>query len=579
MSIFDNFPRGHDGASARNAPLGTARWGKTAEPWAEGALWLGRDDDGNAVGHRDDRHAIIVAGSRAGKGRSCLIPNALLWPGSCVIMDPKGENASVTAAIRAKRPGHRVAVIDPRKVANVPDGIRASFNPLDLIDGASDDAIDLAASIGDALMIGSGDGKDIHWTESARQIVEALILYVCVNETGERRSLVRVRQLLTIGDPELAAELNAEQFAALGDKADDVSAFDALWTGMADCRCENEAVRDVIVGAANSLTDMGENERGSVLSTARRNTAFVASPWMRKCLQGHGGPALDIDALKASADGLSVYLCLPARFIPTHARFLRLILNLMLFRMEEQGLNQPVCGHAVLFLLDEFAALGRMESIEKAAGLMAGFGVKLFPVLQDLGQLKRHYKESWETFMGNARVLQFFANADMTTLDWLSKRMGQVEVIRETRGTSDSTTTSLSKSQGRTETSGWSQTSGTSDGVSEMPDLSRIAARDGGSSLLPFLARTNASGTGQSSGTSQQQGASGGESVQTGDGSSSGTSASATVSEAIHHVALMSPDEIAWAFDRKTGRQIVFLNGLPVTLIRTNFDTDETFAT
>lgn len=193
MSIFDDFPRGHDGASARHAPLGTARWGKTAEPWSEGALWLGRDDDGNAVGHRDDRHAIVVAGSRAGKGRSVLIPNALLWPGSCVIMDPKGENASVTAAIRAKRPGHRVAVIDPRGVANVPDGLRASFNPLDLIDGKHDDAIDLAASIGDALMIGSGDGKDIHWTESARQIVEALILYVCTSETGERRSLVRVR--------------------------------------------------------------------------------------------------------------------------------------------------------------------------------------------------------------------------------------------------------------------------------------------------------------------------------------------------------------------------------------------------
>lgn len=333
-------------------------------------------------------------------------------------------------------------------------------------------------------------------------------------------------------------------------------------------------MRDVIIGAANSITDMGENERGSVLSTARRNTAFIASPWMRKCLQGHGGPALDIDALKASPGGLSVYLCLPARFIPTHARFLRLILNLTLFRMEEQGLDKPACGHAVLFLLDEFAALGKMESIEKAAGLMAGFGVKLFPVLQDLGQLKRHYKESWETFMGNAGVLQFFANADMTTLEWLSKRMGQVEVIRETRGSSDSTTTSLSKSQGQTETSGWSQSLGTSEGVSEMPDLSRIAARDGGSGLVPFLARTNASGTGQSSGTSQQQGASGGESVQTGDSSSSGTSASVTVSEAIHQVALMSPDEIARGLDRRRGMQIVLINGVSVVLWRSNWDED-----
>lgn len=126
-----------------------------------------------------------------------------------------------------------------------------------------------------------------------------------------------------------------------------------------------------------------------------------------------------------------LYLCLPARFIPTHARFLRLMLNLMLYRMEAQGLDQPRCGYPVLFVLDEFAALGRLEVIEKAAGLMAGYGVKLWPILQDLGQLKRHYKESWETFLGNAGILQFFANADLTTLDWLSKRMGQIELVRE----------------------------------------------------------------------------------------------------------------------------------------------------
>jgi type IV secretory pathway TraG/TraD family ATPase VirD4 len=62
---------------------------------------------------------------------------------------------------------------------------------------------------------------------------------------------------------------------------------------------------------------------------------------------------------------------------------------------------------AVLFCLDEFAALGHMESIEKAAGQIAGFGVKLWPVIQDLTQLQRDYKLAWETFMGNAGLLPF----------------------------------------------------------------------------------------------------------------------------------------------------------------------------
>ena len=169
MATFDDFPRGLPGRDDRHALLATAAWHTSAPLWREGYIWLGRDGDGNAVGHGDDRHILTVAGSRSGKGRSCIIPNLLMWPGSCVVIDPKGENASVTAAHRAARAGHRVVVIDPRGCATVEDGLRAGFNPLDLIDAADDEAIDLAAAIGDAIMVGSGDGKDVHWTESARQ--------------------------------------------------------------------------------------------------------------------------------------------------------------------------------------------------------------------------------------------------------------------------------------------------------------------------------------------------------------------------------------------------------------------------
>lgn len=577
VTIFDDFPRGVTGRDDRHAPLATAAWRFDAPLWREGHIWLGRDEQGRAVGHADDRHMITVAGSRSGKGRSCLIPNLFLWPGSCVVIDPKGENASVTAERRARRPGHSVVVIDPCGSADVPDALRASFNPLDLIDADDDEAIDLAAAIGDAIMIGSGDGKDIHWNESARQIFEGLLLHVAVTEDGARRSLVRVRQLLTQGDTAFAATLNAERVAA-GEEAN-VSPFDALWTAMSESRAVNEAVRDVIVGAAASVADMGENERGSVLSTARRNSKFIESPWQRRCLEG-GGRTLDIDALKTSPGGVSVYVCLPARFFPTHARFLRLVLNLTLYRMEALGLDRPACGHNVLFLLDEFAALGRMESIEKAAGLMAGYGVKLWPVLQDVQQLKRLHKEAWETFMANAGVLQFFANADMTTLEWLSKRMGQVELIRETCGSSDSSTTSLSKSQSLTETGGWSRSSGSSTGSSDMAELQSMAAREGGQQgLVPFFNRAKASGRGHSHGSSSQDGVSGGESRQQGDSSSCGSSTSVTVTAGIHQVALMTPAELAQMFDRRSGRQVVLIDGVPVALARTNYDGDAQFTT
>lgn len=200
-----------------------------------------------------------------------IVPQLLKWPGSCVVTDPKGENATLTAAVRAQRPGHRVAVLDPHGAVTVPDDLRGSFNPLDLIDGDVDEAIDIAAAIGDAMMVDSGNGSDIHWTESARGILEAIILHVATSERGTARSLVRVRQLLTLGDPDYADMLNADPQDG---KVDEVLPFDALWRSMSASLAANRAVRDVIAGAANSIREMGDNERGSVLSTARRIRNF-----------------------------------------------------------------------------------------------------------------------------------------------------------------------------------------------------------------------------------------------------------------------------------------------------------------
>ena len=78
-----------------------------------------------------------------------------------------------------------------------------------------------------------------------------------------------------------------------------------------------------------------------------------------------------------------------------------------------------------LFLLDEFASLGRLATVERAMGLMAGYGVQLWPILQDLSQLKSLYGESANTFMANSGVIQAFGVNDYETAKWLSLTMGQ----------------------------------------------------------------------------------------------------------------------------------------------------------
>lgn len=68
--------------------------------------------------------------------------------------------------------------------------------------------------------------------------------------------------------------------------------------------------------------------------------------------------------------------------------------------------------------------------IERATGYIAGFGVKIWSILQDLSQLKDIYPKRWETFLGNAGILTAFGNVDLTTQEYLSKRGGQCEINR-----------------------------------------------------------------------------------------------------------------------------------------------------
>ncbi|QGP81507.1 TraM recognition domain-containing protein (plasmid) [Sphingobium sp. CAP-1] len=543
--------------------LGTADWETNAPLWQPGSIWLGRNAGDVAVGCLDDRHMVTVAGSRAGKGRSAIVPNLALWPGSCVVLDPKGENATKTARWRMQLPGHRVVVIDPFGVAHVPDELRGTFNPLDLIKENDEAAVDIAAAIGDALVV-PGDSRDSHWDESARQLLEALILHVTTAAPPERRNLAHVRRLLTEGDQEAMARDNLK------------SPFDALWADMVAPEVERlDALAGVIRGGAESLMSMGDNERGSVLSTTRRNTKFLDSPAIGRAI---AGSTVDLDDLKTLAGGMSLYVCLPARFLATHARFLRMVINLVLFRMEAMGLNAPACGSSVLFVMDEFASLGRLEAIEKAAGLMAGYGVKLWPILQDLTQLKRHYKESWETFLGNAGLLQFFGNTDLTTLEWLEKRMGQTQITITTEGSSVAEADGKSEGITQAETKGTQKSAGKTEGHNQMAPLSSLTARQGGEGIIDSLTRSGASDVSVSGGTttSEALSASNSESKQT--GSSKSTTETRSLNQSAQVRPLCRVDEIARYFDRDTGLQVVFVSGgHPLVLKRTPYDTDPQF--
>ena len=180
----------------------------------------------------------------------------------------------------------------------------------------------------------------------------------------------------------------------------------------------------VLQGVGMMYLEMSDKERESVLSSARTQTRFLRSPSLRKVL---GKSSLRLEQIKR--EPTTVYLCLPVKRMASHAKWLRVVINLCLQGFEDDFKPEI----PVLMVLDEFNVLGHMQSIETAAGQLAGFSVKLWTILQDIGQVRKLYRDGWETFVGNAGVVTFFGNTDHFTLDYIAKKLGPGRLLWSVR--------------------------------------------------------------------------------------------------------------------------------------------------
>jgi type IV secretion system protein VirD4 len=122
-------------------------------------------------------------------------------------------------------------------------------------------------------------------------------------------------------------------------------------------------------------------------------------------------------------------LVLPPDRIATYARWLRLMVT--------QSLQASIRARAaaqtsVLYLLDEFASLGYLPALERAMGLMAGYGVQLWPILQDIHQLRATYGDRAGTFLSNAGVFQVFGVNDHDCARLVSDLLGSETVVFST---------------------------------------------------------------------------------------------------------------------------------------------------
>ena len=223
------------------------------------------------------------------------------------------------------------------------------------------------------------------------------MLHVAGLDEG-RRNLPEVRRILTAGEEvlfETLAEMAADEKAAFGLPA----------------------------RAANTIMGMPDRERGSVISTAQKSTAFMDDPRIAAAVSRS-----DFNLANMKAELMTVYLVLPANKIGPNARFVRAFIGSVIAAITSST-TQPM--HRVAFLLDEFGQLGYMKQIEDAVSLMRGYGLAFWVFIQDLSQLNGVYPK-WQTFLANS-AKTFYGTDDFDTAKYVSDSLGQATIEYETQ--------------------------------------------------------------------------------------------------------------------------------------------------
>ena len=407
--------------------------------WSSGGILVGRPLPqhrlfglfrGLRVGPVDDRHMLTVAGARSGKGTAALIPNLLLYPGSALVVDPKGELAQITAARRgqgsqqvSRSLKQSVYILDPEDI--VVGHTKARWNPLAELEMSDPHLWGKAARIGLALVpIRSEKGGDEFFTNQARDLLTALIVHVLTTEPSERHNLIYVRRLITQGDMEVFTMVEEE----CDQSGTELPLSDPL-QAMLSYMKTNTVQAGKVSRVAQSILALADETKAGVIGTLVEQTGFLDHYSMETLLQSSDFTLADLKTRPTT-----VYICLKGTSLAGPlAKIVFLLIDLAITRMEEIPGKPP---HNVLFAIDEFYCLGRSEAIDRAMGLIAGFGLTLWPVLQHIGQLQKHYPDTWDNFIRNCRAVQYFGDLAPDLLRELESRLGQ-RVVRKKGGTDE----------------------------------------------------------------------------------------------------------------------------------------------
>ncbi|MBB6193150.1 type IV secretion system protein VirD4 [Sphingobium wenxiniae] len=381
----------------RDSLHGSARWARRGEARAAGlmdseGLLLGRSGS-DFIQFGGSEHVLLEAPTRAGKGVGVVIPNLLTWADSVVVLDVKQENWQKSAGWR-KQLGHEVWLFDPLD----PQGRTARYNPLAHIDRTNPvEVIDELQKIAAMLWPPPSDGESF-WMDSARTAFLGVASYIAATPDLPF-TMGEVYRNFSAGDAKARFPVIIRQRAANGDPLSEPCV---------------SALSDWISSSANTFTSI------------RQSVSAKINLWLNPYVDAATSES-DFDLRHFRSRPISLYLGVSPDNMERVADIYNLLFQ-QLIDLNVRELPDPKAGKhplKLLLLLDEFARMGRANVIASGFSYVAGYGIRLLPVIQARGQLRDVYGEDVTSeIVQNCGVELVFTPKDNRVAREISERLG-----------------------------------------------------------------------------------------------------------------------------------------------------------
>lgn len=346
---------------------------------------------------------LVAAPTRSGKGVGIVIPNLLSFSDSVVVLDIKQENFNLTAGYRAKH-GQPVFLFNPFAA----DGRTHRYNPLTYV---SDEP---HLRIRDILTIGTilfptegkdGSGKDAFWAESARNLFLGLTLLVCESPELPRTLGEVMRQASGYGR-KLAQHLNA--------------VIQGRWA-------EGRPLSAICVDALYRVLDNSEITFASIVSTFNAALINWANPIFDAATSESDFLLTDVRRKR-----MSIYVGITPDHLPEASSILNIFFSQLInLNVRELPQANPELRHQCLLVMDEFTSMGKINILAKAVGFMAGYNLRLLPIIQSTSQLTATYgAEDARTFITNHALQVIFTPREQRDAEDYSRMLGDKTIRR-----------------------------------------------------------------------------------------------------------------------------------------------------